>query len=81
MTSPGHYKVMIGHEFTNEDDPGLQEAVLVAYAFLADPVEALCDQLNPELDVDSTATILWSGVHGLVDLMPTAIPTRSRRGT
>lgn len=68
LANPGHYKVMIGHEFTNADDLDLQEAGLTAYGFLLETVEALRDQLNPDLDVESTATILWAGVHGLVEL-------------
>lgn len=82
VANPGHYKVMIGHEFTNEDDAELQAAGMVAYAFLTETVEALRDHLNPDLDVDSTATILWSGVHGLVELAPaTATHVAEVRGT
>jgi len=82
LENPGHYKVMISHEFTDEDDPGLREAGLVAYTALAETVEALRDQLNPDLDVDSTATILWAGVHGLVELAPaTAVHVAEVRGS
>ena len=70
LANPGHYKVMIGHEFTDENDAYLQECGFEAYATLLDTVEFLRDSLNPDLDVDSTATVLWAGAHGLVEICP-----------
>lgn len=70
IDNPGHYKVMIGHEFTDPDNAELQEAGKAAHMFLIETVEQLRDELNPDLDVDATATVLWSSVHGLVELAP-----------
>lgn len=70
LANPGHYKVMITHEYTDEDDAVLMASSLRAYELLLETVHALRDQYNPDLDVDSTATLLWCGVHGLVEISP-----------
>jgi AcrR family transcriptional regulator len=70
LENPGHYAVMVTHEFTDENDAYLQECSFEAYATLLDTVEFLRDTLNPDLDVDSTATVLWAGAHGLVEICP-----------
>jgi len=54
LENPGHYAVMVTHEFTDENDT----------------VEFLRDKLNPDLDVDATATLLWAGAHGFVEICP-----------
>ena len=41
----------------------------VRYATL-DTVEFLRDTLNPDLNVDETATLLWAGAHGFVEICP-----------
>ena len=70
LANPGHYGVMIGHDYTDEDDEQLLLASLTAYEQLLETVHALRDEYNHDLDVDKTATICWSTVHGLVELSP-----------
>ncbi len=70
LENPGHYQVMITHEYTDADDQGLMACSLRAYELLLETVRALRDEYNPDLDVDSTATLLWCNVHGLVEISP-----------
>ena len=70
LENPGHYAVMVTHEFTDENEEYLQQCSFEAYATLLDTVEFLRDKLNPDLDVDATATLLWAGAHGFVEICP-----------
>ena len=81
LANPGHYKVMITHEYTDEDDPVLMSCSLRAYDVLLETVRALRDEYNPHLDVDSTATLLWCGVHGLVEIAPVLEHVAETTGT
>ena len=68
LANPGHYGVMIGHDHMNPDDPELLVASVAAYAELLATIQALRDAYNPDLDVDATATLCWSMVHGIVEM-------------
>ena len=68
LANPGHYGVMIGHDHMNPDDPALLVASIAAYGVLLETMEALRDAYNPDLDVDATATLCWSMVHGIVEM-------------
>ena len=81
LANPGHYAVMVTHEFTDENDPQLMAASLDAYMILLETVEMMRDELNPDLDVDSTATLLWCGVHGLVEISPVLVRVAETTGT
>ena len=70
LENPGHYSVMVTHEFTDEDEPYLMQCSFDSYMVLLETVEHLSDTLNPDLDVDSTATLLWAGAHGFVEICP-----------
>lgn len=70
LANPGHYGVMIGHEYTDENDEACMVASIGSYQRLLTAIEALRDEYNPELDVDTTATVCWSTMHGLVELSP-----------
>lgn len=81
LENPGHYAVMVTHEYTDEDEPELQACSLEAYMALLDTVEFLRDELNPDLDVDSTATLMWAGAHGLVEIAPVLDHVADNAGT
>lgn len=81
LENPGHYAVMVTHEFTDEDEPYLQECSFGSYAVLLETVEYLRDTLNPALDVDSTATLLWAGAHGFVEICPVREHVAENTGT
>ena len=68
--NPGHYSVMVDNDCTYPDHPELTASGAEAYDVLLDTVELLRDTLRPDLDIDATATLLWAGVHGLVELLP-----------
>jgi len=68
--NPAHYALMVTHEFTDENEPELAARSIEAFTALMDTVELLRDQLNPDLDLEATAILLWATVHGLVELSP-----------
>lgn len=70
MTYPGHYAVMIDTSIHDPDDPGLAGEGLRAFAQLIASVEAVRDECNPDLDVETAATTCWATMHGLVVLDP-----------
>ncbi len=65
---PGHYAVMLDESIHDPDNEALQLEGMRAFAQLIATIETLRDQLNPELDVDTAATLCWSAMHGLVEL-------------
>lgn len=69
LANPGHYGVMIG-DHADKSDEGFLVASMGAYQQLLDTVNALRDEYNDDLDVDKTATLCWSAVHGIVELNP-----------
>jgi len=73
LANPGHYSVMINHDYTNTDDHDLTVAGIAAYEVLMNLMLNLRDEHNPTLDdlaVEQSATLVWSTVHGLVGLSP-----------
>jgi len=68
LSNPGHYSLMLNSDFTDTQDPQLELCGANAYAVLLETVELLRDSLNPDLDVDRVATVLWASVHGLVEI-------------
>ncbi|MEM7094604.1 MAG: TetR/AcrR family transcriptional regulator [Actinomycetota bacterium] len=70
LDNPGHYAVMVTHEFTNQEEPNLQHCSFESYLTLLENVEWLRDNVNADLDVEATATLLWAGGHGIVELSP-----------
>ena len=70
LANPGHYQVMVTHEYTDPDDPTLITASLRAFELLLETVGQLRDEYDPDLDVDTTASLLWCNVHGIVEISP-----------
>lgn len=70
LENPGHYGVMVGNEYIDPDDPTCMQSGVGAYAQLLETVQAVSDQLNPDLDVDDAATLCWASMHGLVEMAP-----------
>lgn len=70
LRSPGHYAVMFADELLDHDDPRLVEHGTGAYGHLLDCITNIRDQLRPDLDVESAATMTWSTMAGLVVLSP-----------
>ncbi len=73
QANPGHYAVMIDESIHDPDDAALNDEGLRAFAQLVATIEAVRDQVNPDLDVDSAATLCWSAMHGLVELDATMV--------
>lgn len=71
LESPGHFAVIFQNDLLNEDDPELELQGTAAMMCLVGSVEALRDQVNPDLDVDQAATMCWATMQGLVALAPT----------
>ena len=71
LESPGHFAVIFQNDLLDEDDPELQRHGTEAMMRLIEAVEALRDEVNPDLDVDSAATMCWATMQGLVALAPT----------
>ncbi len=67
---PGHYAVMFAQDLCNPDDVALMEAGISAYGHLLATIETIRDELNPDLDVETAATMVWSTMSGLVVLAP-----------
>jgi len=70
LANPGHYSIMVSHDYTDKTDSELLVACLGAYGQLLETMHAVRDEFNPDLDVDNTAALCWSTVHGLVELSP-----------
>jgi hypothetical protein len=65
---PGHFGVMCGNELINKDDESFASASVGAYEHLLAAIVDIRDAINPDLDVESAATMTWSAVHGLAVL-------------
>lgn len=70
LAHPGHYAVMFAHDLCDQDDADLAEAGIAAYGQLLLTIEYIRDQLQPDLDVETAATMAWSTMSGLVVLAP-----------
>lgn len=81
LANPGHYGVMIGHDYTDTDNEDLLVASVGAYEVLLDVVHTLRDEYDSDLDVDASATLCWSTVVGLVELAPILDHVAASTGT
>jgi len=73
LANPGHYGVMIGHGYTDKENPDLIAASVAAYSVLIAVLQQVRDEYNPDLtddELERRATLTWSTVHGLVELAP-----------
>lgn len=77
---PGHYAVMIDECIHDPDDPALVSEGLRAFAQLVEVVEAIRDELNPDLDVSAAAETCWAAMHGFIGLGPTMSTIAERFG-
>ncbi|MFK7917046.1 MAG: TetR/AcrR family transcriptional regulator [Ilumatobacter sp.] len=68
---PGHFAVIFQDDLLDQDSAELQQHGTAAMVHLVETVEALRDELNPDLDVDNAATMCWATMQGLVSLAPT----------
>ncbi|MFK8023071.1 MAG: TetR/AcrR family transcriptional regulator [Ilumatobacter sp.] len=71
LDSPGHFAVIFRDDLLDTDDPALAEHGAVAFGHLIAAVEAVRDEINPDLDIDAAATMCWATMQGLVTLAPT----------
>jgi len=71
LEHPGHFAVIFQNDLLDQDDPALQLHGSEALSRLVESVEALRDELNPDLDIDNAATMCWATMQGLVSLAPT----------
>ncbi len=70
LSHPGHYAVMFADELHDEDDDALLVASCGSYERLLECIANLRDRVNPDLDVETAATMAWSTMAGLVVLSP-----------
>jgi len=70
LGSPGHFGPMTQLDLVDPDDPDFVETASRAYELLVQAVEALRDELNQDLDVETAAMVCWASMHGLVTLTP-----------
>ena len=78
---PGHFGVMCNKELVDATDPSFAVASSGAYERLLEAITELSKALNPDLDVDAAATMVWSMVHGLSVLAPNLDGVAERTGT
>ncbi len=67
---PGHFAVIFQRDLIDQSDEACLTASLTAYGHLQNTIEVVRDELNPELDVSTAATLCWAGMQGLVTLAP-----------
>jgi AcrR family transcriptional regulator len=79
--SPGHFGVMCENDLVDAEDPDLLKASIGTYKRLLTVVERIRDESNPDLDVDTAATLTWSIVHGLAVLAPGLDLVAKKTGT
>ncbi len=68
VSNPGHCAVIFRHDLIDADDPAYQEAGERAFGVLIASLEAIAEQLNPDLDIRLAATACWSAMQGLIEL-------------
>jgi len=78
---PGHFGVMMQTELVDGDDAELQRAASRAFGVLVETLEAVRDELNPDLDVETASAMCWAAMHGLVGLSPQLGRIADRRAT
>lgn len=70
LEHPGHFGVMTQEELLDGEDSELLDAGARTFGLLVGMVEAVRDEINPDLDVDTAAVLCWASMHGLVELAP-----------
>ncbi|MEL6890502.1 MAG: TetR/AcrR family transcriptional regulator [Actinomycetota bacterium] len=70
LAHPGHYAVMFADELHDSENEALIVAGCGAYDRLLESIGNIRDAFNPELDVETAATMAWSTMAGLVTLAP-----------
>ncbi len=70
VENPGHFGVMCVDELVDHDDPTLAEVSSGAYDRLLAVIRDIRDAHNPDLDVDTAATMTFSMIHGFATLSP-----------
>lgn len=70
MAYPGHFGVMCASELIDPDDEEYCEVAGRAFDMLLETVTELAQTHNPDLDIEPTAIMIWSTVHGLAVLQP-----------
>ncbi len=81
VENPGHFGVMCTGELVDGDDPEFVAVSSGAYERLLDVIREIRDAHNPDLDVDSAATMTFSAIHGLAVLAPTLDDLALKTGT
>lgn len=67
---PGHFAVIFRDDLLDSDDPDLERHGSAAFACLSESVEAVRDEINPDLDLVHATTMCWATMQGLVTLAP-----------
>ena len=80
LAYPGHFGVAFKHDLCDATDEGYLTASLRAFGALQASVEYVRVHLNPELDADTFATVIWATVQGLVELAPSLGHVADRLG-
>ncbi len=81
VNHPGHFGVMCAQEIIDKSNVDFIEASVGAYTKLLEAITAIGHDLNPDLDVESAATMTWSMVHGLAVLAPGLSDLADKTGT
>ncbi len=79
-SSPGHCAVVFRHDLVDADDPEYRAWGDKAHGVLVTVLEAIRDEHNPELDVDTAAALCWSSMQGLVQLYPNMYALADQHG-
>lgn len=70
LDNPAHLDVVFRPDLVDTQDPAYDEWGERTYRHLLDALEAIRDELNPDLDIDDAARLCWATVQGLVVLHP-----------
>ncbi len=71
LSFPAHCEVIWRDDLIDCDDPAYAEAGQAAFGVLEGAIQAIADDRNPGLPVDTAAFLCWSSVQGLVVLQST----------
>ncbi|MDH3680301.1 MAG: TetR/AcrR family transcriptional regulator [Acidimicrobiia bacterium] len=80
LTNPAHLDIVFRPDLVNTSDPDYSEWGERAYGHLVDALEAIKQEMNPDLDVDDAARLCWSTVQGLIVLHPGMSSRDQRHG-
>ncbi len=67
---PAHCEVIFRDDLIDPTDPVVEEEGLGAISVLADAIEAIAAEHNPDLAVDDAVKLCWSAMQGLVQINP-----------